>query len=198
MAVIERVRVILTGAQGLPGVCTFYAIDGATAADDIDAFFSTNISRFAKGVSAQVEQVGDQIADISGHLTGTWTGGTSTVHTSAATAIYSGGVGCCVTWLTDTILDYHRIKGRTFMVPLDGGQYQNDGTMDNTALAALQATAVTLVGATTGNLVVWHRPVVAKPADGSRKAIAARDGSHAVITGAIVHDKVAMLRSRRD
>lgn len=198
MTSISRIRVQITGAQGLPGVSTFYALDGPSGAASVQAFYSAIINRFARNVSYKVEENGDIINDTDGELTGSWTTTTLAGGTSAATDSYAAGVGACVTWLTTVILSGHRVKGRTFIVPMGGGQYQNDGTLDNSVLTSLQGSAESLATDVAGNLVVWHRPRLAKPADGSRPAVTARVGAHAPIEHAVVHDKIAVLTSRRD
>lgn len=197
MANIERVRVALTGFKGGPGVCTFYAIDGAAALEPLHTMFTDFVGSMPDDVSVQVENVGDVISDTTGALVGSWSGTPQTVLAGSQAGIWTGGAGAQVTWTTNTILDGHRVKGRTYIVPLGGLAYENDGTLTSGVVAGFKARGEDLVAAVSGNMLIWHRPRKARAADGSRPAVAARAGASVEIVGAEVADRAALLRSRR-
>lgn len=69
---------------------------------------------------------------------------------------------------------------------MQGDAYQSDGTLADVNKATLQTAADGLWGSNT--LYVWHRPA---PAGSSTGVVGA-------ITSAMVRDKAAILRSRRD
>lgn len=102
------------------------------------------------------------------------------------TGSYPGPVGASVQWLTDSVKNGRRVRGRTYLVPLSNRAFDNEGTLDEGARTTLQVAANVLVLSTDLGLCVWSRPVNGV------------GGSSHLVTGAIVADKSAVLRSRRD
>jgi hypothetical protein len=94
-------------------------------------------------------------------------------------------------------VNFRRVRGRTFIVPIGGASLAGDGTLDATKQGNIQSAANTLVAsaAATVQLVIWSRPFPGDPNNGGSFA---RDGSSHPVKSALVRDKVAMLRSRRD
>jgi hypothetical protein len=126
------------------------------------------------------------IEDTTGRMEGTWSSGGAIATTGLAAGKYSAASGYMVHWLTGSFLNGRQVRGKTFFVPIDAGSYDTNGTLDNTTRTNIQTAANTLVA--TNQLLCWHRPTEAAPASG-----------HAYpITSALVPDKVAILRSRRD
>lgn len=100
---------------------------------------------------------------------------------------YAGPAGAVVTWRTDDLRNGRRIRGRTFLVPLQTSVFEGDGTLRNDAISSISDFADTLLGGSLdGDLGVWSRPT-----DGS-------GGVFATVTGYTVPDMAAVLRSRRD
>jgi hypothetical protein len=197
MVNIERVRIAWTGFPGGPGVATMYAHDGAAAMTPLQAMFDQIKASLPTNVNIQVESYGDIIDPANGDLMGGWTGTAQDLLTGADGATYPAPAGGIISWTTGTIVDGHRLKGRTYLVPMGGASYQGDGTINTANVGSISAYALELVEAGEGNFVVWHRPRVAKAADGSRPAVTARAGSYGEITGGGLRDKVVVLRSRR-
>jgi hypothetical protein len=75
--------------------------------------------------------------------------------------------------------------GRTFLVPLASGAFENNGTLATTTLATLNAAATQLITDLAGELKVWHRPNAAGP------------GSNVTVLTAQVPDMAAVMKSRR-
>lgn len=198
MAAIGRVRVGLTGLPGLPGVCTFYAIDPIALITPLQTLWNVLLLRMPAAIRVQIETTGDIIEAQNGTLAGNWSTAPIGPQSGGAAGVYVAPAGVCLTWLTQTIADNKRVKGRTYVVPMSQNMYGADGTVEDNNLADVRAAAQVFQQATATNFVIWHRPREAKPADGSRPAITQRNGSHAVVTSAIVRDKIAVLRSRRD
>lgn len=189
MANINRVRVALGGFPGAPGVSTFYATEVVALRAALNALYVGWCGSFPNVVTWTIETVGDIIDPLDGNLVGTWNDSTPFYGTGlGGTGAYAAPAGIVANWNTGSVLDGHRLTGRTFMVPIMPGTFQNDGTIDSTSLASLRALCTTFVGATAGNFVVWHRPRVTP----------ARAGGYSVVTGSTVNDRVAVLRSRRD
>ena len=104
-----------------------------------------------------------------------------------ATGGYSAATGAVVNWNTNDYRFGRRIRGRTFVVPLAGSAYEDDGTLTSSAITALRDFGDSIVnGAANPDFGVWSRP---------------RNGSGGVfasVVGYSVPDMAAVLRSRRD
>lgn len=198
MAVIARVRIGFDGLIGLPGVSTFYCLEPIGMIEPLKTLYTTLLLRMPLALTSQVETAGDFLEATTGTITGAWSAASTLPASGSAAGVYAAPVGLCLTWTTGTITDGKRVKGRTFVVPMSQNVYGADGSAENTNLTAIRDAAAAFQVATSGNLVVWHRPRAARAADGSRPAVVARAGSHAVVTGSFVRDKIAVLRSRRD
>lgn len=100
---------------------------------------------------------------------------------------YAGPSGAVVNWITNDYRFGRRIRGRTFLVPLAGDAYEDDGTLTSSALSDLRSFGGQLLGGSgSAQLGVWSRP---------------RDGQGGVFATAVnyrVPDMAAVLRSRRD
>lgn len=200
---VDRVRVTWSGFAGSPGVSTFYATDGALAVGPISTFFSTLSTAFPGAVNISTAASGDTIDPITGLISGSWSGGTPTPSVGTGASGFSAPAGASVRWLTAGIVAGHRVKGRTFLVPLTAAGYQDNGTLTTTLVAEIQSAANALVAALPTDLFVWSRPAAATPSwtdvrGVSHPARAARVGSVYPITAAQAVDKAVVLRSRRD
>lgn len=192
-------RVAWTGFNGAPGVSTFYGLTAGTSLEALHTFFDSIKGVLPEAVHLQIAGEGEFIEDSTGEVTDLWVDDEPAAIVGGGYGSYAGPVGCAVRWTTDTVVDGARLKGHTFLVPLYGNSYDGSGTLSESVLTTVGTAAAALVAANAGgDLVVWHRPRVARAADGSRPAVAARAGSHGLITGSSVPDKAAVLRSRRD
>lgn len=198
MTTINRIRAAWTGFPGGPGVSTFYSLGGTESVPAIHDLFDGLVGSLPIDVSVQVESVGDQIEDTTGALVGSWSlDAVLPVHGTFEDA-YAAPVGVCFSWDTSTIVDHHRLRGRTFIVPAAPSVFDPDGTVNSAALAVLIGLGEALVTDMSGDLVVWHRPRLAKAATAYHPAVTARAGGHGVVTACSVPDKAVVLRSRRD
>jgi hypothetical protein len=198
MANIDRIRVSLFGFIGGPGVMTFYASDAAALLPDLQTFLAALVPGLPSTMNLDVEHTGDTVVDATGVLVGGWSGSALATLTGADTAPYPAPSGACVTWVSDGIPWGYRLKGRTYLVPIGGGSYDTDGTINPTNVANIQAAADAFVTAGAGNFKVWNRPRAARAADGSRPAVIARAGTSFDVVSAVVADRTAVLTSRRD
>ena len=185
MATLRRVPVVWSGLSGLPGLSVFYTDTADDVTTNLATFFSSVSNRFPNGLSWSCAGSGDLISDVTGQITGLWTGGTPFTQTgSGGATAYAAGTGAFVRWDTSTILSGRRLRGRTFLCPLLASAYQADGSIDNSVLSALQTNANTLVAA--AKLRIWHRPDPGFVG-----------GTSAAVTAAVLPDKVTSLKSRR-
>lgn len=182
---LHRVEVVWNGLTGLPGLSVFYGANGSLLVADLNTFFNSIKAQFPNGLTWSTPAAGDIIDEVTGALTGEWSGGaaTSLVATGGAGAIYAAGVGAYITWGTTTIANGRRLKGRTFLTSIMTSKYDSNGTIDNSALGVFQTAANALVAG--GNLRIWHRPT------------GGAGGGLGAVTSAVVPDRVTALRSRR-
>jgi len=207
MALMMRVRTTLTGFSGGPGLATHhFAVavgDPNDAAAELatdrvgDAFIAGSglwPTTFSAAVSGEVEVVEAE----SGDLVGTLPGNQQTVAgTSSAGGYYAAPTGIQVTWLTPDIVNSHRVRGRTFLVPLANALNDNNGTPGAPQLALAEAFADAMLDPGLNDCIfgVWARPY---PGRTLPTPIAAREGSFHGASGSAVPDKFVVLRSRRD
>jgi len=185
---LGRHRTTWNGFVGGPGVTTLYW-DIAAATPNLAAWntFLTAIqARFPSVLTWQSQNSGDVLDDVTGNIIGSWTGAAQASVAGTAAGAYSAPAGSCVNWRTAGIVSGHRVRGRTFLVPMSGAAYDTDGTIAAAALTTLRTALATFQAAASPNLLVWHRPV------------AHTGGDSFPVTGADIPDKSAVLRSRRD
>lgn len=195
MANIYRVVATWQGWSGAPGYTSMYYDDSTgtaqQAADVTRAFLfacaGTAQNILPAGVSIQFQSSVDTLEPGTGSLVN------STAVTKPADVLgtgsgnFSSASGACISWLTSAIVGGHRVRGRTFLVPLASGGYDNQGTLATAYLASLQ-TAITTLLAATPDLVVWRRPISQAAGGG---------GTNLVLVGKVT-DKAAVLTTRRD
>ena len=191
MANISRVRAVLTGFAGGPGVSTFYCLSPGTFLGPLSTFWTAMAQWMPNDVRINIEPYGDVIDSITGDLTGSWTGPAQVEAVGTGAGSYAAPAGAVVNWLTGGVMDGTRLRGRTFVVPLAGDCYDTDGDLLFTILTSLQGTGTGLTAGGAANFVVWHRPIAAGKPRGPRA------GGHDLVTSAKVNNRVAVLRSRR-
>ena len=193
MAQIWRVTATWTGGKIGTGFTNFFfSVNASTAqlsADAMRKFFSDSYSIGAflpTGITISFPSVVDTIEATNGQLT------SNTPITKPADIVGSDGTryaavaGACATWRTGDFVAGHRVRGRTFLVPVGGGALQSDGTLDSTFLGFVTGAGATLVAAAP-EFVIWRRP----------SSTAAANGSTHIVAACTVSDKTAYLTSRR-
>lgn len=109
-----------------------------------------------------------------------------TAITGSGAATYPGGVGAVVYWNTGAFNGGHKVRGRTYFVPLSSAAFANDGTLAAGLVTALQGAVNTFV-ATNPPPAVNTRDL-GKPGRGN--------ATYAVSSGTL-KDRSAFLRTRR-
>jgi hypothetical protein len=105
---------------------------------------------------------------------------------NSASGSYICGAGAVVYWLTGALNGGHKVKGRTYLVPLSANAFATDGTLLPNVVTALQNAATALVGSTP-NLAVNSRKLGQDD----------RGDQTNVVSSAQVKDRSAFLRTRR-
>jgi len=187
MANLQRVRCNWSGSGVVgPGVTTFYVEEAYSGwLPDLNTFWSYWTNRIPAGITVTTPSTGDLIDVATGEISGSWTETGSSVVNMVAAGAYAKGVGARIKWATSGIRAGRRVRGSTFIVPLQAGNYSVDGTLEDAAYTAFQATAQALVTALEGNLMIYSRPGTAGA------------GQASPVTVASVADSVSWLRSRR-
>ena len=185
MATIRRYRVLWGGIPGSPGYSLFYASAAGALASDLVTFFNAIKSQCPGPLQWDVPIAGDTLDDGTGAINGDWVDVSGGVVTATGSGGYAAGTGAFIRWGTGTIVNGRRLRGRTFICPINGGGYDSNGTLGGTTLSTVGAAASALAAA--GKLVVWHRPA---PGGGG-------GGSSSLATSGSVPDTVTSLRSRR-
>lgn len=189
MASIARMRVTWSGSPVIgPGLSTFYFASSATTQSaSVKAFFTAIKANFSNTISWDIPNTGDLLDETTGTLTGVWTSsGGGTVTASATPGPTAGGAGYRVRWVTSGIVFGRRVIGTTFLVPLAGAAYDNDGTPNATVLSNTSTAAAALIAAEP-TMRIWSRP---NTPGGS-------NGTSSPVISAFCPDLASSLRSRR-
>ena len=197
-----RGQAVWSGAPGLPGYTNFHFFGVTETPAEADALavrmraFFLQINGFmSNAVTVSIRPIFENVNEVDGRLQSEVTA--TTVGAPVAGnygGTLSAAAGAVVNWNTSTIQFGRRVRGRTFLVPMGGGLFAADGTLETTSRNTLQDAAAGLALAAPV-MVVWSRPreaAVGPPAE------PARLGTVNLVTGVTVPDLAAVLRSRRD
>jgi hypothetical protein len=102
---------------------------------------------------------------------------------------YPAPSGACIVWKTATVVSGKKLSGKTYLVPVVGSSFQDDGSLIASLPTTVVAATLPLIGESTvfgEQMVVWRRPRAGAP------------GAIGPVTQGVVADKAAILRSRRD
>lgn len=186
---LNRVRVTLQGATGLPGVATFHFNSSVTDMTALRTFFDGVKTVFPNVVTIQVPNAGDQINDNSGQIVGAWSGpAQAPVVGTGGAGSYTSTAGAMIRWVTPQVVNGRRPIGKTFLVPATTGIFSPTGTIGSSTITSVTTAAQALVVAYAGELKTYHRPTGSPAAGGVACTI---------ISGGCVNKQV-VLRSRRD
>lgn len=194
MADIRVVTVLWSGFPGGPGTSTFHFTNVELDLTALHDFYGALLGIIPNSVHLEVRNSGAVVDDATGDLMDTWAEAPVTTMMGSNTAAYASGVGCVVRWDTGVVVDKRSMVGHTFLVPLYGGAFDVDGTLNTDDKGLIQTQATELVTGYDEVLLMWHRPRKAKLGP---PAVSERAGSSHVITGGTVIDRTAVLTSRR-
>lgn len=191
---IYRITVRWSGFTGAPGYTNLHFGDLASGDGARDgwerslAFFNefndllpNDVTWLVEGEAAVLDEQTGQIVDYQTVSENPLPG------TGGSPGGYSAASGAVITWNTAGVRNGRRVRGRTFLVPLGGGAYENDGTLSPSTISTLNSAAQEL----TGEGFDSSFGVFSRPSNGS-------DGGFYEVTGFRVPDMSAVLRSRRD
>jgi hypothetical protein len=190
MAQLSRIQVQLDGAGVVGGgLSTFYstASTPTTFLAAVRQFYSDCSSLFPTNVGFTFPGDGDVFEDSTGTLVGDWVSAAPAPVAGTWPDEYAAGVGARMVWRTAGITRGRRVRGSTFMVPLAGNCYDDDGSITGAVTTLLAAAAAPLILADGASMRIWSRP----------SATGASDGDSHGVTAVQVPGNVTWLRSRR-
>jgi hypothetical protein len=206
MVELARVRTVISGWPGAPGLHTqYFKKIGAGAWGAYDAIMTDQMGEcwtdaadlFPSTVTFTVQPLIDVIEDTTGEIQETLTGTTVAVVGTGSVAALPTSTALCVSYQTAGVVAGKHVRGRSFLSPLAlFDLIDTDGTPNSSAIGIAQNFGNAIQGVGTGlvQAVVWSRPKISKTEPGEYE----RFGSSHAITSATVIDKYAVLRSRRD
>lgn len=198
MTIMMRVRTVLSGWQGAPGLATHYFLPGTAGgvtADAVDAcgrvraFWLACAANHPTSMGFQVSGSVDLIEAVDGTLTGGLSGGSPAgTAGSSANAYLPFATALLLRYQTGVVINARRVLGHIFLGPCQTSTSLAGVPTAAAGTAALAAGAALMSGATATIPVVWHRPHGSPPAG----------GLHVPISGFQLSPEFAVLRSRRD
>lgn len=201
---ILRITAQWTGFAGAPGYSNFHFTtdggfwdggllgDGAQAAADgaadrVRSAFNNMRGILPGDVTIEIQPEAEILNSDTGEIVGFTEVTSGIIPGTTSTGGWSGASGAVVNWRTNDYRFGRRIRGRTFIVPLDGSAYEGDGTLSSDGRADVRDFADEMVnGEGSAEFGVWSRP-----RDGA-------GGVFATVRSYNVPDMAAVLRSRRD
>ena len=191
---IHRVTAQWSGFTGAPGYSNFYFLAGVGTPDQdqetsrVHGFFSDLTTILPSQVSIQVDSTVEVVDEVTGTLEDyVEAEPLPPVTSSGSDSSYAGPAGMVVNWLTNTVNNGRRVRGRTFLVPINSNLFEADGTIGSGSLQIVRDAANDFIqDEWNSSLCVWSRP-----RNGA-------GGLAAPVTGSRVPDLAAVLRSRRD
>lgn len=202
MADIFEVTATWAGFPGAPGYSKFRfqllndqaGIDASGAA--VRTFFDAIKLYISTSHSVQVSQIVNIYDMATGKLVNeaTMSSQPAVVSGLSSTAAWSGGVGAYIQWKTPVIFNGHRVRGRTFLVPLRGVS-ETDGTLLAAVLTTIKSAGDALIANSAADFIIWGKQHVMQ---GTPPKPVQVGGTAAPVTECAVPDKTGILRSRRD
>jgi hypothetical protein len=197
MTNLARLRVTLSGSAVVgPSVLTLYqdaAHVGLPAATL--TWLNAIKANFPPSLTFTVPDGGDTILDTNGSLIGTWSDGGGGTVVGTGVGGFLIGTGARVRWGTAGIVGGRRVVGTTFLVPLQGTDFDSSGRLAAASRTALQTPTSAFLTAMGGALMIWSRPKAAQPLH--VPPLPARSGSSHAAVSATIPFEPTTLRSRR-
>lgn len=200
MAELARVRTVITGWPGAPGLSTNYFVDSSPLGwsnlvdairEQIKLSWDSLAPYIHTNVTATVEKPVDIIEDTTGEILQTVAGDEVYSVTGTSTDPFlPPATAMAVTWRTDGVVAGKHVRGRTYLSPLTNVASSPYGVPSSTFIEDAEAYALEMNdGSANYPLAIWSRP---------KTGAGAREGSTHLVTSSVVGTEFAVLRSRRD
>jgi hypothetical protein len=189
-----RILTRWAGGPSAPGLTVMNVGYGSTfptqaAVDAVRAFWDSLKALIPAAYTLTVDPLVENHAEATGVLLGTSNAATApaAVAGTVATA-WAAGVGMRINWETGAVVHGHRVRGRTFVVPIGTANYDATGTITNTVITSTGTAIATLLSA----LNAAGAPLCVYTATSPKGA-----GVLSTVTSGAVPDEVAVLSGRR-
>jgi hypothetical protein len=193
-----RYRVSWGNFPGAPGVTTLYFSTSVADFTPVRTFFNSVMTTCPQSLTFSYPTSYDVINEATGQLQTTVATAAQAVSTSLTTAgTYSLTSGALIRWNTSAVVAGNKVVGRTYIVPLAGSQYNNNGAVASGTITTLQNAANALLAAYGDGLKVWARPFKGRTGVAGKPDIPARVGSFATALSATTPATPVVMRSRR-
>lgn len=191
---VYRVSAQWTGFTGAPGYSNFHFTEnptgdtGSVIRAQVRQFFVALNQLLPGSVTINISPTIEIFDETTGLLTGYETDPEQLDPVNGTgTGSFSGPSGAVINWLTSTVVNGRRLRGRTFIVPLRSTAYEDDGTLGANIIGDLNEAASVLSGPDfESTFCIWSRPQ------------GGGTGAVGPVIGHQVPDMAAVLRSRRD
>jgi len=183
-----RITAVWNGASGLPGYTRMRfggaatGAEAATLAGRMRTYFDSIKALIPAAVTVGFQESA-QTYDELGELTGDVGFTPPALVAGTGSGSFAGPVGMVVNWITGAIVSGHKVRGRSFMVPLASAAFATDGTPATTSVTTIQTAAAALIAGTPSMVIVTQEPGLYATSN---------------VISASVPDRAAVLRSRRD
>lgn len=184
MTLINRVQAAWDQPGGFKGLNTFYQT-GTVDLEPYRQFYSQMAASLPDNVTITMLSSNLQYESETGAVTASYSADPAAAVAGTSTGDFAAAVGAVVRWNTNAFLNNRRVRGRTFIVPLDAASFDTNGGLDASFITGVQGFGDALISDLSDQLYVWHRPV--------------NDvgGQIFVATSSTVPSTPAILRSRR-
>lgn len=168
---VEQYRAFWSIPNAGPAVSTFHGVANVPAtaqlfADNIRAFFNTLAARLPDEVSITFDTEVVTIDTATGVLESVEPVANPAVVDGSGTGVWAAGTGARCVWVTGNVIAGRRVRGSTYLVPLAANQYDANGQIVSTAIAAITNAGTTLIADNLADgcpLQVYSRPIPGRP-----------------------------------
>lgn len=184
MVDLNRVQVVWAESGGFTGANTFYQV-GDVDLEIYKTFYDALEASIPSDVTISYPSSNLTYDSATGNVLSSWsaTGQLDTIGTSGTD--WARGVGAVLNWETTAFLNNRRVRGRSFLVPMEAASFDADGNVDPGFRSSVEGFAQTFIDDLDGALAVWHRP------------INSAGGQNYIVESCSVSGTPAILRSRR-
>lgn len=193
MALVQLVQFKTLGFPGAPGYTTL-AFSGGTIGGETGPFSA--VFDFINAIRAQEPNVwsaqiaaDSQVLDVAtgvlDHITPCPAEFSGVIQGASGNGFGAGVAGLCFAWSTALVNRGRKVRGRTFLVPVQSGAFEGNGTLEGAGLANM-LTAGNALSQNAAGFGIWSRP---------RLHVG---GAFGKATGVRIHDQAAFLSSRRN
>lgn len=165
-----------------PGTTGGSTADATDVLTRVRAWLNAAKASIITGVTFTPIATCDVLDAQNGHLIGSFTGTPpASIAGTAAGDAMPVQTAFIIKWLTSSVLDNHKVQGRTFLTGAGEGMNNSVGVPNAADVTLHQTSAATLLtpGATASALTVWHRPKY----DNSKPPVLLRQGNVGLVTG---------------